>query len=63
MNMTCIGFLVVFSCSALPVASNNLAFCDAYRPVFMAHSDTRKTKEQVAVNNAVYKSKCMETKK
>ena len=61
MNMTCFGFLVFFSCQApAPTASDTLAFCDAYKPVFLSHSDTRQTKEQTATNNAVYKAKCME---
>jgi hypothetical protein len=56
--MVCLGLLVFFSCSRPTPAVDRLAFCEAYRPIYMAHGDTRKTKEQIAVDNRIWTSAC-----
>jgi hypothetical protein len=59
--MTCVGLILAYWCFAEPASapqSPALAFCDGYRPTRMSHADTRETKEQVAANNAVWRSAC-----
>lgn len=57
--MLCVGFLIVFSCSAPPVpAQSDLLFCDGARPISWSAHDTRATKEQIDTHNRKWKQVC-----
>lgn len=57
MEITCIGFLVFFSCS-LPERAPANNYCQVAKPIYMARGDTRKTKEAVDTHNRIWKRLC-----
>lgn len=57
MEITCLGFLVFFSCE-VPERAPADSYCQVARPVYWHASDSRKTKEQVDRENRKYKRLC-----
>ena len=57
MEISCIGFLVFFSCS-LPERAPTESYCQIARPIHWSAADTRKTKEAVDTHNRVWKRVC-----
>ncbi len=59
-SLVCILLTVCFPINQkhLPSAANGATFCQIYQPVYIAPTDTRKTKEQVDSLNRVWKELC-----
>lgn len=55
--MLCFGLFVMFCQTPDPPPAAD-TYCIVYRPVYLSRKDTRKTKEQVDVNNRVWKAVC-----
>lgn len=55
----CLGFLFVFACEPkIQVVPTPDTYCQQYRPIYMATADTRKTKEQIDIQNRRWKRVC-----
>lgn len=57
MDITCIGFLVFFSCS-IPEKPPTDSFCAIYSPRYMRHSWPRDAKEAIDPLNRAWKRVC-----
>ena len=55
--MICYGLLFVMWCAQDPLPVTD-SYCVTYKPVMWSSGDTRGTKEQVDVNNRVWKKLC-----
>lgn len=55
--MFCFGLFVMW-CQAAEPAMTIDTFCAAYEPVYWSARDTRRTKEQVDINNRKWKAVC-----
>jgi hypothetical protein len=58
MDIACFGLLVFFSCSLPERPAPADSYCQIARPIHWSPADTRKTKEQVDVNNRDWKRIC-----
>jgi hypothetical protein len=55
---TCFGLLFVMWCQPPELPAPVDSFCKIYQPIYLSHSDTRGTKEQVNPKNAAWKAIC-----
>lgn len=60
--MTCVGFLVWFSCTpAVAPQSDAARFCRVAAPITWSTADTADTKRQVKAHNARWTALCRST--